>query len=766
MAGPSKHSGKAGTAIQTRAGRKRRDLEPTPPTLKNTNDVSETGTDLENAPIAVRLLEPRRNKKLRMGRQNVRTPVLSPPSTPPSRSQRTARSPPARPCRIYPIRKRKFENQRRLLDPRNRTTTDNLRPRQVSAAPDVSELRANASGRSGAAAKTVHGLTSSELVNPCTVVGAESAPKTRAATKSAAGPRRGFTLRRNSQVGEAGSVATLPDPPLPTPSQPSPHAEDVRHSTRDASQPLVTQPAVTSRRMEDAEKENSELRAEIAQLKQRVNEYKRKVSEADQDRECLQILNRAAVSDLKTSRAETVTLRMQNESLKASRDINIASRRGVRSTSGSGTGNRICEISVDMQFVGIAEGVIRQMLVWAQREVSELRPELILPARNWRNRAETGVEMGIPFVAGSEEMCIPYPPLLLAGRREYYTPSFRDEKDFLSGIVRQALSSPRWSSVFTTDCVKKECEIALLEDRFIRKKMKQTLSDALSKKKRDARDKLFQSLGYTMLLSRKSSLAPGFEMEEKVRQKEDAEKKLLRNVEGLETLDMSWWRTATAEELACEGHIVTPRLQEPVEGDLFFRNAAAVQVIEAFLGFAPVLEDGAVVQSSILYLARLDAWIATVAKCLGIPEGRGGQRQRTFNDYYHSFFTLSVEQILAKVCDYVSEKYPEELHLDWSSENPVVSTDSQTRVATSVVEVPSTKKYYIAIRPDWFNENVSAILGDVLDCYIAEAPCGGGHLKVMGQRAEARGPAVDSDDSREQDWEGGGSRKRRRRCGR
>ena len=56
-------------------------------------------------------------------------------------------------------------------------------------------------------------------------------------------------------------------------------------------------------------------------------------------------------------------------------------------------------------------------------------------------------------------------------------------------------------------------------------------------------------------------------MEEKFRQRGVAEKKLLRNVEGHDTLDLSWWRTAPAEELAYESHIVKDRLKEAVDGD-------------------------------------------------------------------------------------------------------------------------------------------------------------------------------------------------------
>ena len=155
---------------------------------------------------------------------------------------------------------------------------------------------------------------------------------------------------------------------------------------------------------------------------------------------------------------------------------------------------------------------------------------------------------------------------------------------------------------------------------------------------------------------------------------------------------MSWWRTAPAEELVYESHTVTARLKEAVDGDVFFKNTAAVQVMEEFLGCSPVLGDGTVVGSSILYLARLDAWIATVAKRLGIPDGRGGQRQGIFSKQYHSFLTLAVQQILGKVCEVVREMYPDELRLDWNFDNPVLSSKSETRVATVVVEIPSTKK--------------------------------------------------------------------------
>ena len=171
--------------------------------------------------------------------------------------------------------------------------------------------------------------------------------------------------------------------------------------------------------------------------------------------------------------------------------------------------------------------------------------------------------------------------------------------------------------------------------------------------------------------------------------------------------------------------------------------------MEKFSSCSQVLGDGTVVESSILYLARFDAWIPTVAKCLSIPDGRGGQRQGIFSKYYHSFLTFAVQQILGKVCDVVREMYPDELKLDWNCDIPVLSTESETRVATVVVKIPSTKKLYIAARSDWFSKNVSAILGEVLDCYIAEAPVGGGDLTEMGQREETGVRLREIDDSEE-----------------
>ena len=182
---------------------------------------------------------------------------------------------------------RSFANKRRLLHAQDQRTPEQERIGQASEANIASDLRINASGRPGAAPLNL---------------------KTTAGLKSTPSPGAGFTLRRRSSQGsEAGDFPILPYHERSHPTHVSPNIENFE----------TRPPPTTSPRVESLNKQISDLRAENADLKQRVTEYKRKVGEAEQNCGCVQILNRAAVSDLKSATAELERLRIENESLKA-----------------------------------------------------------------------------------------------------------------------------------------------------------------------------------------------------------------------------------------------------------------------------------------------------------------------------------------------------------------------------------------------------------------------------------------------------------------
>lgn len=137
-------------------------------------------------------------------------------------------------------------------------------------------------------------------------------------------------------------------------------------------------------------------------------------------------------------------------------------------------------------------------------------------------------------------------------------------------------------------------------------------------------------------------------------------------------------------------------------------------------------------ESSILLLARLDAWVGTVVTCVQEPDGRGGQRQRMFSSCFSKLLPLATAQLLSHVRDVVHSYLPSELEVlavgDEDDDDDDMFGNDTRRKATFVVTMPSESVLYVSVRDDWFITHVSAELGSILDCYIGR--CVGPGLPV------------------------------------
>jgi hypothetical protein len=145
-------------------------------------------------------------------------------------------------------------------------------------------------------------------------------------------------------------------------------------------------------------------------------------------------------------------------------------------------------------------------------------------------------------------------------------------------------------------------------------------------------------------------------------------------------------------------------------------------------GKVDVLED---CETSILLLARVDAWIMTNIECTRCEGGRGGGRQRKFLENFERMLPIAVYQLTRELYKYVEEWEASDL------ENPEVETgpvgieedvlEERKRVvfcktynACVAIEVPTVNKTYLALKADWFKKYVGEELGIVHDCYIAQ----------------------------------------------
>lgn len=71
-------------------------------------------------------------------------------------------------------------------------------------------------------------------------------------------------------------------------------------------------------------------------------------------------------------------------------------------------------------------------------------------------------------------------------------------------------------------------------------------------------------------------------------------------------------------------------------------------------------------ESTILPLSHVDAWIMTTVKCLVTEAGRGGRGQRLYMQALKSQLPVAMSQSSAKIYKYVEEWQPEDIkgHVD------------------------------------------------------------------------------------------------------
>ena len=234
-----------------------------------------------------------------------------------------------------------------------------------------------------------------------------------------------------------------------------------------------------------------------------------------------------------------------------------------------------------------------------------------------------------------------------------------------------------------------------------------------------------------MLLSRKSKTRNAHEENEREQQnKEIQEKFVVRNGT---VYDFSVWRTEELSKLVCSTYTL-PETAEEISGDVLFKHNISLHVLHEFRGHD--VEHDPEMISSIMILARLDSWIMTFAECMSMEDGRGGQRQKLFNELYYKFLPMATRQLVEKVCYIVWRNNSNELLIrcspDERGDDPF---EYYSRTVTIILESMSENRFYIAVRPDWFEGNVSKYLGKVCDCYVGEGTRNGQLFQLHGMES-------------------------------
>ena len=430
--------------------------------------------------------------------------------------------------------------------------------------------------------------------------------------------------------------------------------------------------------------------------------------------------------------------------------------------------------SIDRQYLSLAVAVERLLYDWAQAETSEIiLSNLSSKKRNWMNRMTIVPNFGIERINSDTGEAVYFVPTLITTliytSDPFFSRSFDSYESVLEELTKKTIADTTWSAFRPNERMKQDTITTVSSNKAMISRVKQSLSDMISNRKRQVRDELFQSLKYFSLKSShdRRRETPLFDKSLEI---ETAKQKLLRHVSQGDsqtephvssfTLDYSTWRVqplvnltsdgTTANELSTADLPVDKPTQISVDtlddesensneyGDArnplntsclgLFTNGLARHLWTLFIGFDPNDEDHddsnneatSITETSILSLTRLDAWITTVVQLLVVNETRGGGRQRDYINTFHTHYVAATNQLLSRVFQFVKHWEPQELQVcEVHGENFKEAVLNMERVATIILHCPIQNKYYIAVKAEWFRCYISSCMGTVHDCYIA-----------------------------------------------
>ena len=333
-------------------------------------------------------------------------------------------------------------------------------------------------------------------------------------------------------------------------------------------------------------------------------------------------------------------------------------------------------------------------LRWAMRETQELDPTISnRSVRKWTNRMKRDTDVPDGFVV------VPKSPMEVSAGGGVYAPSFSTIKECIREFVSSSFSSNDILKSMTSESDRNVLVEFFCLYRGLGALMKKSLSESVTSRKRLARDHFLQLLGWEDLTSRKLSLLLKSEgtLNDVQRQISDFQCKV-KKLDANGSRDYALWRTANLEDISASSGAQGKVVDDVFTGDVFFADSARVTVFRKFLGYNPNARG--TTHGSIMPLARLDAWIATVVDLLDKQVKRGGRRQRLFQSTFAQHLIQCTKSILKVVGQTVR-----------------LAADRPTVLIT---DVPTMKRFEV-VHPEWFNENISKELGLVMDCFIGES---------------------------------------------
>lgn len=115
------------------------------------------------------------------------------------------------------------------------------------------------------------------------------------------------------------------------------------------------------------------------------------------------------------------------------------------------------------------------------------------------------------------------------------TTSVLNDRELLKKVMENEICPENWLSLFKAD-FQNSCMESLLHDRGLLEKLRQRLSDVVGVRKKNARDNLFQGIGYSLLFSRKAKCSTDVKKTDRDEKKTEGLNKLFKED------DLSWWK--------------------------------------------------------------------------------------------------------------------------------------------------------------------------------------------------------------------------------
>ena len=479
------------------------------------------------------------------------------------------------------------------------------------------------------------------------------------------------------------------------------------------------------------------VRAERDALAFKLNDAKQIIAKKEADLNIETVQRRALVVTVKSYEKEIRELKAEMVGLRKT----LENRSDPVERMKRRKGGQVLE-DVPMRYFGIASAILRKFSLYCRKETCELDPFAKEDLRRWERRCDFVNDKGVKVADG--RMVAPFPPNSLTLQSRYFTFSFEKEKNLLEEIVKTELRSENWGDIFKTQEEEENCVRSLTENKKLCSKLRCTLSDEMSARKRQTRDLFFSSFGYDSLVTR---FVPQNEEQKETRKAEvtEVKSKLLKTgADG--DLMYSRWRETDIAELCRNGtlHRLGTGVVTQMEENLsLFRHDVSVEILHVFMGYIPPIpmendEQYKSVEGTIMMLARLDAFIMTVIQCLS-DTGRetvGGHRQKLYHDMFCHALPKACNQLIGKIRVYIQAWAPLELDscvLPLPIEQGGSGSQQEVhRGATAEIIVPSLSRRVIAVRAEYFATYITPELGAVCDCYVAEYDPQGMCMRLLG----------------------------------